>query len=59
MFLSIYDELMDKGISMQEIDEMDIFYYLDILIYRLKRLDRQSRKQKNKKVYIDQIPGFF
>ncbi|WP_157857747.1 hypothetical protein [Gottschalkia purinilytica] len=57
--MSIYDELMDKGISMQEIDEMDIFYYLDILIYRLKRLDRQSRKQKNKKVYIDQIPGFF
>lgn len=35
--LGIYESLLDKGQSMKDIDEMDILYYFDILLYRIKK----------------------
>ncbi|KNF06982.1 hypothetical protein CLPU_38c00020 [Gottschalkia purinilytica] len=37
---------------MKEIDEMDIFYYFDVLAYRIKK----SRNKETEKVaYIDEL----
>lgn len=45
----VYLEQLKQGIPLQAVDEMDFFYYLDILIYAAKN------DPKNKKVTIDQI----
>lgn len=47
--LSIYNDLMEQGSSLCEIDTMDIFYYFDILAYRKRNQDKEERG------YIDQI----
>jgi hypothetical protein len=35
--LQLYDVLLQQGWTMNEIDEMDIFYYLKVLRYRIGR----------------------
>ena len=40
-----YLALLDKGWTLNEIDSMDMIYYLKLL----------TRKMKNEKVYIDDI----
>jgi hypothetical protein len=40
-----YLALLDKGWTLNEIDSMDMMYYLKLL----------TRKMKNEKVYIDDI----
>ncbi|WP_164076342.1 hypothetical protein [Clostridium botulinum] len=34
--LDLYSSLIDKEWTMTDIDNMDIFYYFDILAYRIK-----------------------
>jgi hypothetical protein len=34
--LQLYDVLLQQGWTMNEIDEMDIFYYLKVLRYRIQ-----------------------
>ncbi|EPY2281811.1 hypothetical protein ACQX0N_09820 [Clostridium tepidum] len=34
--LNLYSDLIDKGWTMTDIDNMDIFYYFDILAYKIK-----------------------
>lgn len=50
--LSIYNDLMENGWTLPQIDEMDIFYYFEILAYR-KRTQRD--KPKAPRGYIDQV----
>jgi len=46
--------LIDQGWTTLDIDNMDIFYYFDILAYRLK--DNPSRRAGvEKDVYIDEV----
>ncbi|EPY2286643.1 hypothetical protein ACXAT6_003922 [Clostridium sporogenes] len=40
---------------MIDIDNMDIFYYFDVLAYRNKTIDSKTGKRKEEDVYIDQI----
>lgn len=42
---NFYLALLDKGWTLNEIDSMDMMYYLKLL----------TRKMKNEKVYIDDI----
>jgi len=47
--LSFYDSLLQQGWSMQDIDEMDILYFFEILAYR------KEKEAKANTAYIDQI----
>lgn len=38
----IYSQLLEQGWTLNDIDEMDIFYYFDILIYRANKEYRQN-----------------
>ncbi|MEJ4051082.1 hypothetical protein [Clostridioides difficile] len=46
--------LFEKNWSMVDIDNMDIFYYLDILAYMKKNKSDKNNPNEND-VYIDQI----
>jgi hypothetical protein len=38
----IYSQLLEQGWTLNDIDEMEIFYYFDILIYRANKEYRQN-----------------
>jgi hypothetical protein len=38
----IYSQLLEQGWTLTDIDEMDIFYYFDILIYRANKEYKQN-----------------
>lgn len=38
----IYSQLLEQGWTLNDVDEMDIFYYFDILIYRANKEYRQN-----------------
>lgn len=40
---------------MTDIDNMDIFYYFDVLAYRLKNIDEETGKKKEEDIYVDQV----
>ncbi|MCB4305125.1 hypothetical protein LGK37_16755 [Clostridioides difficile] len=46
--------LFEKNWSMVDIDNMDIFYYLDILAYMKKNKSDKNNPAEND-VYIDQL----
>ncbi|EMQ1360372.1 hypothetical protein KLN18_18510 [Clostridioides difficile] len=46
--------LFEKNWSMVDIDNMDIFYYLDILAYMKKNKSDKNNASEND-VYIDQL----
>ncbi|WP_131024797.1 hypothetical protein, partial [Clostridioides difficile] len=46
--------LFEKNWSMTDIDNMDIFYYLDILVY-MKENKKDNNNPNENDVYIDQI----
>ncbi|WP_343100177.1 hypothetical protein, partial [Clostridioides difficile] len=46
--------LFEKNWSMVDIDNMDIFYYLDILAYMKKNKSDKNNPNEND-VYIDQL----
>ncbi|HDG7529088.1 TPA: hypothetical protein PFR81_003641 [Clostridioides difficile] len=46
--------LFEKGWSMVDIDNMDIFYYLDILAY-MKENKKDKNNPNENNVYIDQL----
>jgi hypothetical protein len=39
----IYLSLFKEGWTLQSIDEMDFFYYLDLLVYNANKKEKQSR----------------
>ncbi|GAB6170941.1 hypothetical protein JCM15765_04190 [Paradesulfitobacterium aromaticivorans] len=43
----IYLQLIDQGWTLESIDEMDFFYYLDLMVYRANK--------KEPKTAIDQV----
>lgn len=45
----IYLTLFEEGWTLNDIDAMDFFYYLDLLIYKA------NEKEKQRRVCIDQI----
>lgn len=45
----IYTQLIDDNWTLNDIDEMDFFYYLDLLIYKA------NKKEKKDIVFIDQV----
>jgi len=45
----IYLQLIEQGWTLQAIDAMDFFYYLDLLIYKA------TKKDKEQIVAIDQV----
>jgi len=45
----IYLQLIEQGWTLQSIDGMDFFYYMDLLIYKA------TTKDKEQSVYIDQV----
>lgn len=47
--LDFYSQLLEDRWKLNEIDEMDFFYYLDVLIYKSKE------KEKKGFAYIDQV----
>lgn len=46
---NIYCKLIHKGYGLNEIDEMDLFYYLYLVSLEVKK--------DKKVVYINQVPG--
>jgi len=38
----IYSQLLEQGWTLNDVDEMDIFYYFDILSYRANKEYRQN-----------------
>lgn len=41
---------------MCDVDNMDIFYYLEVLAYRIKNNPNDNnKKEKEKEVYIDEV----
>ncbi|AEB77632.1 hypothetical protein [Clostridium botulinum] len=40
---------------MTDIDNMDIFYYFEVLAYRNKKADSKTGSKKEEDVYIDQV----
>ncbi|ERM91910.1 hypothetical protein O163_08115 [Caldanaerobacter subterraneus subsp. yonseiensis KB-1] len=46
-----YLSLLEQGWTMNDIDEMDFFWYLDLLIYKA------SQKEKKKYTTIDKVIG--
>lgn len=53
--LDIYSNLLEQNWAMTAIDEMDIFYYFDVLAYRNKNIDSTTWKRREDDVYIDQV----
>ena len=51
--ISIYDNLMQDGWTIPQIDEMDIFYYFDIIAYRYEK--KFKKKQKESQRVIDML----
>lgn len=49
--MSIYNDLMENGWTLPEIDEMDIFSYFRLLAYRKKN----RKKPGVRKGYIDEV----
>ncbi|MHB1651388.1 MAG: hypothetical protein ACYCVD_02790 [Desulfitobacteriaceae bacterium] len=47
--LDFYSQLLEDGWTLNDIDEMDFYYYLDILIYKA------NKKEKKDFAYIDQV----
>lgn len=45
----IYLDLFKEGWTLTNIDEMDFFYYLDLLIYKA------NKEEKKDFAYIDQV----
>jgi len=45
----MYIQLIDNGWSLNDVDESDFFYYMDLLIYKANKKDKESV------AYIDQI----
>ena len=45
----VYLTLLEENWTLPQIDDMDFFYWLDLLIYRAIKKDQQSR------VTIDQV----
>lgn len=43
--LSLYAGLLEQGWTMQDIDEMDLLYFLDARIYRAKHPKTGSREK--------------
>jgi len=43
----IYLQLIDQGWALNDIDDADFFYYMDLLIYRANK--------KDKIAYIDEV----
>ncbi len=49
--LDIYSNLLkQEKWTMNDIDDMDIFYYIDVLAYTSKN----NKEEKEKEIYIDQ-----
>lgn len=49
--LDIYSSLLkQEKWTMNDIDKMDIFYYLDILAYKIKNNENENENE----IYIDQ-----
>lgn len=52
---SIYSELIfEKNWCINDVDKMDIFYYLEILAYRLNEAIKNNKDINTEEVYIDQ-----
>jgi hypothetical protein len=47
----IYLSLLEQGWTLNDIDEMDFFWYLDIMIYRA------NKEEKKKYTSIDKVIG--
>lgn len=45
----IYLDLLEQGWTLKDIDDMDIFFYFDILVYKA------NKGERDKRVTIDQI----
>ncbi|KRG15617.1 hypothetical protein ACA30_05880 [Virgibacillus soli] len=56
--LSMYDSLMQIGLTQNEIDEMDLIYHLKLLAHK-KNSSKGSKKttQNKQPLTIDQIIG--
>lgn len=50
--MSIYDNLLDSGWTLPEIDEMDIFNYFRLLAYRKKNKKKPGSSRKG---FIDEV----
>jgi hypothetical protein len=51
LILSLYDVALEQGQSIEEIDNTDILFFLDVLIYK----KYSGNKNKPNEVYGDQI----
>ena len=45
----IYLSLLEQGWTLNDIDEMDFFWYLDVMIYRI------NKEEKKKYTTIDKV----
>lgn len=51
----IYSTLIfDKNWSMCDVDNMDIFYYLEVLSYKIES-NKDKEENNEKDVYIDEV----
>lgn len=49
--MNIYSDLLDSGWTLNDIDNMDIMEYIEIMAYRA----RKKYEEENKLVPIDQV----
>jgi len=52
-FMKIYDACLENGQSLNDLDEMDIFHFLDLLIYR--KYASRIKDDINNTEYVDNM----
>lgn len=39
---------MEQGWTLNDVDEMDIFYYFDLLLYKINKQQKKEQEKANK-----------